>query len=42
MKTFIQSWEKNEKQAKADKKKLEKEAIKDKPLWKKDRAVERC
>lgn len=38
MKTFIKSREENEKQAEADKKKLEKEAMKEKPLVKKDGA----
>ncbi|XP_010463058.1 PREDICTED: formin-like protein 14 [Camelina sativa] len=38
MKTFIKSREENEKQAEADKKKLEKEAIKDKSATKKDGA----
>ncbi|KAL0695912.1 hypothetical protein Bca4012_063092 [Brassica carinata] len=36
MKTFIKSREENEKQAEADKKKLEKETMKEKPLVKKD------
>jgi hypothetical protein len=36
MKTFIKSREENEKQAEAEKKKLEKEAIKEKSATKKD------
>lgn len=40
MKTFIKSREEDEKQAKADKKKLEKDATKEAPLAKKDN--ERC
>lgn len=38
MKTFIKSREENEKQSEADKKKLEKDTMKEKPMVKKDGA----